>query len=274
VARLCRRVWTCREIRNFPVRHGCDRQHRNLSYKGDWVQFWSIWVLSLGPGPVPFANFGQIRWLSCTDRDFAYPEQDELSINPAGRRIATRYCWTKRFNGLPRSLWPGLSLNNKSQQPKLIHPATTILSQRNPTNSLSSRCPSHHLPHLYPHPLPLLGSEASFAAAMNRFRLSIPSQPMSRIAKPYFFIKEDGCDLCAHTVSGRDGDRPDPRTARAAIERIRSPAYLKIGDLWAFCSRAKGEVAMTGLALANDPLPMMRQDRGTLAAVLAAGGPC
>ncbi|MEJ6596137.1 protein-disulfide reductase DsbD domain-containing protein [Parasphingorhabdus sp.] len=99
-----------------------------------------------------------------------------------------------------------------------------------------------------------LGSEAGFAVSNDRFRLSIPLPANVEIAKPYFFIKEDGIvDYAAPQKFSRDGDRLILETGARGDELDTITGILKIGDHMGFLLTAtKGEVAMTGLPLAND----------------------
>jgi thiol:disulfide interchange protein/DsbC/DsbD-like thiol-disulfide interchange protein len=99
-----------------------------------------------------------------------------------------------------------------------------------------------------------LGSEASFSVSNDRFRLSIPLPANVEIAKPYFFIKEDGIvDYAAPQKFSRDGDRLILETGARGDELDTITGILKIGDHMGFLLTAtKGEVAMTGLPLAND----------------------
>jgi len=99
-----------------------------------------------------------------------------------------------------------------------------------------------------------LGSEARFAVSNDRFRLSIPLPANVEIAKPYFFIKEDGIvDYAAPQSFSRDGDRLILETGARGDELDTITSILKIGDHLGFLLTAtKGEVAMTGLPLASD----------------------
>jgi thiol:disulfide interchange protein/DsbC/DsbD-like thiol-disulfide interchange protein len=99
-----------------------------------------------------------------------------------------------------------------------------------------------------------LGSEARFAVSNDRFRLSIPLPANVEIAKPYFFIKEDGIvDYAAPQSFSRDGDRLILETGARGDELDTITGILKIGDHLGFLLTAtKGEVAMTGLPLAGD----------------------
>ena len=99
-----------------------------------------------------------------------------------------------------------------------------------------------------------LGSEARFAVSNDRFRLSIPLPANVEIAKPYFFIKEDGIvDYAAPQSFSRDGDRLILETGARGDELDTITGILKIGDHLGFLLTAtKGEVAMTGLPLASD----------------------
>ena len=98
-----------------------------------------------------------------------------------------------------------------------------------------------------------LGSEASFAANNNLFRLSGPLPANVEIDRPYFFILEDGIvDYGAPQKFSRDGDRLILETG-ARGDALSISGVLKIGDHNGFLINAtKGDVAMTGLPLAAD----------------------
>ena len=99
-----------------------------------------------------------------------------------------------------------------------------------------------------------LGSEASFAATDGRFRLSVPLPANVDVVKPYFFIKEDGVvDYAAPQKFNRDGDRLILETGARGDELDTISGVLKIGeDVGLSFTATKGEVAMTGLPLAED----------------------
>ncbi|NCN83812.1 MAG: thiol:disulfide interchange protein [Sphingomonadales bacterium] len=99
-----------------------------------------------------------------------------------------------------------------------------------------------------------LGSEATFAVSDDRFRLSVPLPASVEIDDPYFFIKQDGVvDYGAPQKFSRDGDRLILETGARGDELDSITGILKIGDHIGFLLTAtKGEVAMTGLPLAND----------------------
>ncbi len=99
-----------------------------------------------------------------------------------------------------------------------------------------------------------LGSEARFAVSDDLFRLSVPLPANVEIDEPYFFIKEDGIvDYAAPQKFRRDGDRLILETAARGDDLDTISGILKIGDNMGFLLTAtKGEVAMTGLPLAND----------------------
>lgn len=99
-----------------------------------------------------------------------------------------------------------------------------------------------------------LGSEATFSVSDDRFRLSVPLPANVDIAKPYFFIKEDGLvDYGAPQSFSRDGDRLILETGARGDELDTISGILKIADHTGFSFTAtKGEVAMTGLPLAGE----------------------
>ncbi|MEO9601527.1 protein-disulfide reductase DsbD domain-containing protein [Parasphingorhabdus sp.] len=120
-----------------------------------------------------------------------------------------------------------------------------------------------------------LGSDASFAVNDDQFRLSIPLPADVDVGTPYFFIKEDGIvDYAAAQKFNRDGDRLILETAARGDGLEEINGILKIGKDMGFLFKAsKGEVAMTGLPLANplaDDGPT--QQAGASLLFLALGG--
>jgi len=116
-----------------------------------------------------------------------------------------------------------------------------------------------------------LGSEATFAVSDDRFRLSVPLPASVEIDDPYFFIKQDGIvDYGAPQKFSRDGDRLILETGARGDELDSITGILKIGDHIGFLLTAtKGEVAMTGLPLANDGA---KQEGSASLLFLALGG--
>jgi thiol:disulfide interchange protein/DsbC/DsbD-like thiol-disulfide interchange protein len=116
-----------------------------------------------------------------------------------------------------------------------------------------------------------LGSEAKFSVSDDLFRLSIPLPADAAMDAPYFFILEDGIvDYAAPQTFNRDGDRLILETAARGDELDAISGILKVGDHMGFLlTAAKGEVAMTGLPLAQDG-PKNEADASLL--FLALGG--
>ncbi|MDZ7588085.1 MAG: thioredoxin family protein [Parasphingorhabdus sp.] len=76
-----------------------------------------------------------------------------------------------------------------------------------------------------------LGSEASFAADSDGFRLSVPFPKESAVEKPYFYILQDGIvDYGALQKVSRDGDRLIVETAARGSGPETITGILKIGD--------------------------------------------
>ena len=116
-----------------------------------------------------------------------------------------------------------------------------------------------------------LGSEATFSASDDRFRLSVPLPASVKIDNPYFFIKQDGIvDYGAPQQFSRDGDRLIMETGARGDGLGAISGILKIGDHNGFLFDAtKGEVAMTGVPLAaNGP----KAENGISLLLLALGG--
>ncbi|WP_417622778.1 protein-disulfide reductase DsbD family protein [Parasphingorhabdus sp.] len=98
-----------------------------------------------------------------------------------------------------------------------------------------------------------LGSDASFAVGDGLFRLSIPLPANIELEEPYFFVLEDGIvDYAAPQKFSRDGDRLILETGARGDGLETITGILKIGQHMGLSLTAtKGEVAMTGVPLAN-----------------------
>lgn len=96
-----------------------------------------------------------------------------------------------------------------------------------------------------------LGSQATFSADNDIFRLSVPLPANIDVADPYFFIKEDGIvDYAAVQKINRDGDRLIVETAARGNELEKITGILKIGDNMGLSLDAtKGEVTMAGIPI-------------------------
>jgi len=93
-----------------------------------------------------------------------------------------------------------------------------------------------------------LGSQATFSADNDIFRLSIPLPANVAVKQPYFFIKQDGIiDYGAPQKVNRDGDRLIIETASRGDSMENISGILKIGKHMGFLLDAdKGEVTMSG----------------------------
>ena len=93
-----------------------------------------------------------------------------------------------------------------------------------------------------------LGSQGTFSASGDIFRLSVPLPANVGVEKPYFYIKEDGIvDYAAEQEVNRDGDRLIIETAARGDNIDKISGVLKIGDNMGFSLDAiKGEVTMSG----------------------------
>lgn len=96
-----------------------------------------------------------------------------------------------------------------------------------------------------------LGSQATFSADNDIFRLSIPLPANVDVKNPYFYIKEDGIvDYAAAQKVNRDGDRLIIETAARGDGLDNITGVLKIGEKMGFSlAAAKGEVVMAGIAV-------------------------
>lgn len=99
-----------------------------------------------------------------------------------------------------------------------------------------------------------LGSQATFSANNDVFRLSIPLPSSIAIDKPYFYIKEDGIvDYAAEQKVNRDGDRLIIETIARGDTLDSISGVLKIGDKMGFSLDAiKGDVVMAGTPIEGD----------------------
>jgi DsbC/DsbD-like thiol-disulfide interchange protein/cytochrome c biogenesis protein CcdA len=93
-----------------------------------------------------------------------------------------------------------------------------------------------------------LGSQATFSASNDVFRLSIPLPASVDVESPYFYIKEDGIvDYAAEQKVNRDGDRLIIETTARGDSLEKISGVLKIGHKSGFSlDAAKGDVVMAG----------------------------
>lgn len=93
-----------------------------------------------------------------------------------------------------------------------------------------------------------LGSQATFSANNDIFRLSIPLPADIEVENPYFFIKEDGIvDYATEQKANRDGDRLIIETTARGDNLDKISGVLKIGAKTGFSlDAAKGDVVMSG----------------------------
>jgi len=98
-----------------------------------------------------------------------------------------------------------------------------------------------------------LGSQATFSASNDIFRLSVPLPANIEVESPYFYIKEDGIvDYAATQKVNRDGDRLIIETAARGDALDKISGVLKIGDKMGFSLEAvKGDVVMAGTPIAG-----------------------
>lgn len=96
-----------------------------------------------------------------------------------------------------------------------------------------------------------LGSQATFSASDDIFRLSIPLPANVDVEKPYFFIKDDGIvDYAAQQKVNRDDDRLIIETAARGNSLDKITGILKIGENMGFSLDAeKGDIAMSGVPI-------------------------